>query len=65
MQPSKCIEKFSEISICATNDQILLSSFDRVLKSFRLNGINRMLNAVKGSGLSNVSIFQTILFFLF
>ncbi len=60
MQLSKCIEKFSEISICATNDQILLSSFDRVLKSFRLNGINRMLNAVKCSGLSNTSIFQTL-----
>lgn len=60
MQLNKSIQNLSEISGCSTSEDILLSSYQRVLKSFRLNGINRMLNGVKSSGLSGTHIFQTL-----
>ncbi|MFT6334404.1 MAG: hypothetical protein ACI86M_002016 [Saprospiraceae bacterium] len=60
MQQFKSIHKLSEISVCSTSNEMLFSSFTRVLKSFRLNGINRMLNSVKGVGLSAGHMFQVI-----
>jgi hypothetical protein len=60
MQLNKSIQNLSEIAGCSASEDILLSSYQRVLKSFRLNGINRMLNGIKSSGLSGAHIFQTL-----
>lgn len=60
MQRDKNIQNLSEIAGFSTSEDILLSSYRRVLKSFKLNGINRMLNSVKSNGLAGVHIFQTL-----
>jgi len=60
MQLNKSIQNLSEIAGCSASEDILLSGYQRVLKTFRLNGINRMLNGVKSSGLRGSHIFQTL-----
>ena len=60
MQLNKSFQNLSEISGFSASEDILLSSYQRILKSYRLNGINRMLNGVKSSGISGTHLFQTL-----
>lgn len=60
MQQLKSIKNLSEISNYRKSTDFTLSTFDRVLSSFNLNVINRMLNNSKTKGIKGSELFKIL-----
>jgi hypothetical protein len=61
MQSSKGNQSLSEIDQFSDSEISILSTFNRILGTFNLTGINRILNGTKSKGLLPANIFQILL----
>lgn len=60
MQSLKSTKDLSEISVFRSTNDYTLSTFSRVLASFNLGGINRILNKSKTKGISGSQLFRVL-----